>query len=266
MCLPHLNIINSSFILHFQPQYEIVDDKLFMYGAEALIRMHSVDGLIYPDAFIPIYEQNGNIQHLGKFVIHEGLSTLQKWGENKHTENLSLSINISPIQLLSSNFLYCLNEALSTYKFNKSNLILEITESIPMNISKECIKKLETIKSYGVRLSLDDFGTEFSSLKSLLTLPIDEVKIDRFFISKLASCCSQTETSIEIVNSISKISKTTNSIVLAEGVETIEEFKILKKMGIINFQGYLFSKPIKIEDINSNIKENGLELDVSPHR
>lgn len=237
-------INNKDFVLYFQPQYESQTQTL--RGVEALIRWKdSVDGhLISPNVFIPIAEKNGSIVSIGDWVLEESLSIFAKWIKN-YGYNLILSINISTIQYKKTDFVTKLMDLLQKYKIDPKLIELEITESILIDEFVDVVEKMNLLREFGIRVSLDDFGTGFSSLSYLKGLPIDTLKIDKSFIDTVESDTSTKVITESIVSMVRKLGFET----VAEGVETQEQYDYLKGIDCDNIQGFLLGKPMKAEDI-----------------
>lgn len=237
-------IETEGFQLYFQPQYFGADGKL--RGAEALLRWPDPEGegfITTPSEFIPIAEKNGAIIPIGNYVIKEALKTLSDW-RNKYHIPMILSINISAVSLEKDNFVDNLSHMLQLYSVNPESIELEITESVFINNFEDVIDKIKTIRGLGMRVSLDDFGTGFSSLSYLKQLPIDTIKIDKSFIETAV----KDDSSSIIYESVVKMSKKLGFETVAEGVETKEQFNYLRDKEIDIIQGYLLGKPIsKVE-------------------
>ena len=236
-------VFSKNFSLNFQPQYFTKNGRL--RGVEALIRWK--DGskrMISPSVFIPIAEKNGAIVPIGKWVMEESIKTYADW-KRKYDIPLVMSINISAIQYRRKDFVTILMDMLRKYDVNPSEIELEITESVLIEDFDEVKEKLLALRDYGVRISLDDFGTGFSSLSYLNGLPIDTLKIDKSFIDKV---CEDEATRIITESIISMVDKLGYETV-AEGVETQEQLDYLTRSGCDVIQGFYYSKPIPAEEI-----------------
>lgn len=240
-------IFNKQFTLNYQPQYDAKSGKL--RGVEALIRWKDHGGkMINPNDFIPIAERNGSIISIGNWVIDEALCTYAKW-KTKFDCHFIMSINISAIQYKRPDFVESLMALLSNYNVLPEEVELEITESVLIDDFKEVIDKMHSLRNYGVRVSLDDFGTGFSSLSYLKGLPIDTLKIDKSFIDTVTS----DSTTQIITESIVRMVKRLGFETVAEGVETKEQYEYLKSIQCDNIQGYYLGKPMSDEDIEQLI-------------
>lgn len=236
-------VFNKNFCLHFQPQYYTKTGEL--RGVEALIRWKDEDNkMISPAVFIPIAEKNGAIIPIGKWVIEESIRHYAEW-KRKYGLPLVMSINISAIQYKRKDFVSKLLDILRKYDVKPNEIELEITESVLIEDFAEVKEKLLLLRDYGLRISLDDFGTGFSSLSYLNGLPIDTLKIDKSFIDKVSTDASTRIITESIVSMVDKLGYET----VAEGVETQEQFDYLKRIGCDIIQGYLLGKPMSSEDL-----------------
>ena len=230
----------------FELVYQIkVDAAGTPTGAEALIRWnHPVIGLITPGDFILIAEETGYILSIGQWVLEQGCIQLKKWQPNKITEHLILAVNVSAIQFIQPDFVAQVKYCIERYCINPHFLKLELTESFLINDLSQALEVLLSLKALGVQLSLDDFGTGFSSLQYLEKLPFDEIKIDQSFTQSI----NEDPDKNTVVQAIIALAHVLGMSVIAEGVETEFQRHTLLTMGCMEFQGYLFSKPLPIED------------------
>lgn len=236
--------IIRNFEMYFQPQYNAENGRL--RGVEALLRWRDERGkLISPALFIPVAEKNGTIVPIGKWIIEESLRCHAKWKE-KYGYPMIISINISAIQYKRQDFVGMIMEAIQKYNVEPSEVELEITESVLIEDLDEVKEKLQTIREYGVRISLDDFGTGFSSLSYLKGLPIDTLKIDKSFVDNIEGDASSRVIVDSIVGLVNKLGYET----VAEGVETEGQYAYLKNIGCDMIQGYLLGKPMPEEEID----------------
>ena len=244
-------IKNKSFELYFQPQYDSVTQKL--RGTEALIRLHDdeTNTLISPGLFIPIAERNGLIVPIGDWVVEEGIRIFSEW-KKKYTEPLVLSLNISAIQYKKADFVHNLLKIIGKYKVNPEDIELEITESVLIEDFAEVVEKLHLLKEYGIRISLDDFGTGFSSLSYLKGLPIDTLKIDKSFIDTVTNDDGTRIITESIVTMVKRLGYET----VAEGVETREQYEYLKDISCDNIQGFLLGRPMPANDFENLLGNN----------
>jgi len=255
-------IYNGELQLYFQSQYLFENNILHLKGAEALIRWHRNDNVvIQPDIFIETLEENGDIHILGRFILEETCKTLQDWNGDDNLKHLRLALNVSPLQLKNFDFLEYLKECISKYSFNIQKLKIEITENAPIK-SSTSYEILNEISKLGIGIALDDFGTKNSSLNVLLDYPISEIKIDKEFVSSNYSI-TQSDQTKQIVHSINDISKAVGCSVLAEGVESFCQLRVLLDIGICKFQGFLFSEPLPRVDFEEHIQKNGYTHNIS---
>ena len=238
---------NQNFVMYYQPQYDTNTRDL--RGVEALVRWCDEDGkLVSPETFIPIAEKNGSILLLGDWIIEECLSDLSRWKEkHNNMQDFLLSINVSSIQFKNKNFVKYLISIIKKYGISPTNVELEITESVFIDNMEEIIHKMKLLKDFGIRFSMDDFGTGFSSLSYLRELPIDTLKIDKSFIDDVVTDGS-TRT---IAESIIDLSKKLGFDTIAEGVEQEVQYSLLKNIGCENIQGFYLGKPMKFEEIDA---------------
>ena len=230
------------FQLFYQPKVDINSNKIV--GCEALIRLiDPVHGLIPPDKFIYIAEENNFIIPLGEWIIEEGAKQLKKW-ENTPLKDLRLSINVSGVQFKDPNLINTLENAINT--IDRSKLEIELTESVLMSDFDEKLDTIHKFKELGLRLSLDDFGTGYSSLSYLKKIPFDTLKIDKSFIDDLESTKDQS-----FINMIVTIADELKLDVVAEGVENKEQLEYLKKMKCEQYQGYYCSKPLPVKEFEA---------------
>jgi diguanylate cyclase (GGDEF)-like protein/PAS domain S-box-containing protein len=235
------SIKSSQFVLYFQPQV----DRNRLIGAEALLRWnHPSRNLLPPGEFIPLAEETGLILPLGKWVLEAACAQIAAWAGNKQTARLAVSINISARQFHQPEFVEQVLHALDLAGANPANLRLELTESILVENVQDVIDKMKELKSLGLRFSLDDFGTGYSSLAYLKKLPLDQVKIDRSFVRDILT----EESSAAIAQTIISLSRAMGLPVIAEGVETEEQRECLTRMGCHAFQGFLFGRPLPLEE------------------
>lgn len=241
----HNALINHQFQLYYQAQ---VDGSNKTIGAEALIRWeHPKLGLISPDDFIPLAEESGLILPIGFWVLETACAQLKKWQANSQTSAMTLSINISPRQFHQADFVEEVLKSLTKAAVGPKLLKLELTERILLENTEEAITKMGELKAAGVGFSLDDFGTGFSSMSYLTKLPLSQLKIDQSFIQNIGS----KESDEIIVKTIVGMSKSLGLEVVAEGVESQDQYDYLESLGCQLFQGYFFGRPKPIAEFNS---------------
>lgn len=242
-------IFHKNFCLHFQPQYYVDSRKL--RGVEALIRWRDEDNeMISPGIFIPIAEKNGAIVPIGSWVLEESIRQYAEW-KKKYGCSFVMSINISAIQYKRKDFVNKLIDIISQYDIKPNEIELEITETVLIEDFDEMKEKLLALRDYGIRISLDDFGTGFSSLSYLNGLPIDTLKIDKSFVDKVSTDESTKIITETIVSMVRKLGYES----VAEGVETEEQFAYMKAVGCDVIQGYLLGKPLTSQEIEELLEK-----------
>lgn len=236
-------VFSQNFTMYFQPQFRTTDRQL--RGVEALLRWRDDTGnMISPSVFIPIAEKNGTIVPIGTWVIEESLKAYAQW-KRKYHYPLIMSINISAIQYQQPDFIDKLLQILEKYQVSPYEIELEITESILIDDFEEITKRLEILRDIGIKISLDDFGTGFSSLSYLKGLPIDTLKIDKSFIDTVIT----DENTRIITESIIYMVKKLGFETIAEGVETEEQFQYLNEISCDIIQGFYLGRPMPADDI-----------------
>ncbi len=223
----------------FQPQVETRSGKLI--GFEALSRWtNSRLGEISPAEFIPIAERNGIIVNVGQFVIEQSLNFISEINSTTKTNNLSISINLSPRQLRDPDLITCIKNKISKHKIKPHQLIMEITEGVLIEGSQQDADTLAEIANSGIEISMDDFGTGYSSLNYLRKYPFSHLKLDRSFVKDINSSKSTYELIIATIN----MAHALDMQIVAEGVETNEQLTSLQKINCDFTQGYLVSRPL----------------------
>lgn len=239
---------NEEFLLFYQPQLDIETNKVT--GLEALIRWNNLDlGFVSPLRFISIAEDTHLIIPIGDWVIKSACMFLKKIHQQGY-ENMSMSVNVSMLQLIQDDFVDKLIMILEELELNPECLEIEITESILMESYEAIAAKLEILKKIGIRIALDDFGKGYSSLNYLKQLPISTLKIDKSFVDTMLAG----DTDKSLTDLIIRIGRTMDLCVVAEGVETKEQFEFLSSHKCTKIQGYFFSKPISEEAIMKSIE------------
>lgn len=242
-------INTNRFVLYYQPQFDSKTREL--RGVEALIRWKDEnDKLISPGYFIPLAEKSGLIVPIGSWVLEEGVRKYADWRKKYHC-NMVLSLNISALQYKRPDFVSNLFELLEKYRVNPGDIELEITESVLIDDFEQVVEKLHIIKDYGIKISLDDFGTGFSSLSYLKGLPIDTLKIDKSFIDTVIDDESTKVITESIVSMVKKLGYET----VAEGVETEAQYEYLKQIECDNIQGFLLGRPMPENELVKLMKK-----------
>lgn len=238
-------IAEENFMLFYQPQYDSRTKEL--RGAEALIRWKGKDGaFISPAKFIPAAEKSGGIISIGSWVLREALSSLARWQKELGFNGI-VSVNFSALQFKRDDFAEYVISLLKEYDVKPENFEIEITESIFIEDIKSVKEKMEKLRKFGIKISLDDFGTGFSSLSYLKDLPIDTLKIDKSFTDTLLSDDSTGIITENLINMVKQLGLET----IAEGVETEEQFDYLKDIDCDMIQGFLLGKPMPKENFES---------------
>jgi diguanylate cyclase (GGDEF)-like protein/PAS domain S-box-containing protein len=237
---------NEEFVLHYQPKVNLASGKLT--GAEALIRWNDPrTGLVPPGRFIPILEETGLIYEVGRWALKQAIADYLRWRATGLTA-VRIAVNVSPLQLRHRGFIAEIKQAIAIDAHAAAGLELEITESLIMEDVKHNIASLEAIRAMGVTIAIDDFGTGFSSLAYLSKLPVDTLKIDRSFVNDMAA----TPQGLALVSTIISLAHALTLKVVAEGVETEEQSRLLRLLKCDEMQGFLFSKPVPGEIFEAN--------------
>lgn len=236
----------------YQPQ---MDADGNFWGVECLIRWHNqrLGGAVGPDEFIPVAESAGLMPEIGQYVIATGLQHLSDI-QKQCGHDFHISINISVRQFLHDDFLPALLADVARYDVQKLRIVLEITESIFIEDMDQIVSLIHRIHEQGIRISMDDFGTGYSSLSLLHRLPVDEIKIDRSFVTDI----QDNARALRMVQSIIAIGKNHGMALLAEGVETAEQLRILRDCGCDRFQGYYFARPLVAESLQHFISQHAM--------
>jgi diguanylate cyclase (GGDEF)-like protein/PAS domain S-box-containing protein len=229
-------------LLHYQPQ---VDHEGRLLGAEALARWpHAQRGMVSPSEFIPVAESAGLILPLGASMLKIACRQLARWSADPATEHLTVAINVSALQMRQKNFVEQVRAIIEQTGADPHRLKIELTESTLVSNVEDVIVKMEKLKAIGIGFSLDDFGTGYSSLSYLKRLPLDQLKIDRSFVKDVLVDPNDAA----IAQMIIALSKSLGLSVIAEGVETEEQYAFLARHGQLNYQGYLFGRPLPPDD------------------
>ena len=236
-------ISNNQLKLVYQPQ--IFAETGELYGIEALARWHDPQhGHVPPSRFIPLAEEIGEIENIGRWVIAEACRQLAEWrSQNIHIP--ALSVNLSALHFRSNQLPNQVSDAMHAWGIDGHQLTVEITESMMMEHDTEIFKRIQILRDMGVGLSVDDFGTGFSGLSRLVSLPVTEIKIDKSFVDR----CLTEKRILALLEAITSIGQSLNLTVVAEGVETKEQFEMLRKIHCRVIQGYFFSRPLPAEEI-----------------
>eukprot|EP00487_Bulimina_marginata_P010104 TRINITY_DN486_c0_g1_i8.p1 TRINITY_DN486_c0_g1~~TRINITY_DN486_c0_g1_i8.p1 ORF type:complete len:300 (-),score=57.42 TRINITY_DN486_c0_g1_i8:167-1066(-) len=234
----------------YQPKVNARDFTI--NGAEALVRWkHPVEGYISPAAFIPVAERAGLIEQLGRVVMREVFATVKRWKMQGILPD-RVAINLSPEQFGNPKLIDYMEKLLRSTELDPSAITFELTESAVMSDSEHTLQMLNAIKKLGFALSIDDFGTGYSSLSYLARFPIDELKIDRAFISDIDTLPKQ----ITVIENIINLGKSLDLTVVAEGVETSEQATLLSNLNCSSIQGFHFYRPQPKQDVEELFAQN----------
>jgi len=243
-----LGLARGEFVLHFQPQIDAATGVLV--GAEALMRWnHPERGLLLPDAFIELAEQQRLMLPLGQWALREAARCARRWFDGG-VGHVPVAVNLSTVQFQTSGFTALVEQMLKEEGVDGSLLELELTERMLMDDLPEVRRKLSELKALGMRIAVDDFGTGYSSLAHLKALPIDKMKIDRAFVEDLPGDVE----SGAIARAIIQMSRGLGLKVIAEGVETEAQRAFLTDAGCDELQGLLISGPLTAELFEAWIK------------
>ena len=245
----HNGLRRAQFLLLYQPQ---VDSQGRVTGAEALVRwQHPVQGMVPPSEFIPLAEESGLILPLGQWVMETALRQQARWQQDPLFARLSLAINVSARQFLQDDFVAQVLALVRQTGANPAQIKLELTESLLLDNVDSVIATMRALKAHGLGFSLDDFGTGYSSLSYLKRLPLDQIKIDQGFVRDVLLDASDAA----IARSIIALAGSLGLSVIAEGVETTAHHQFLLAHGCQAFQGYLFGRPLTLEDFESRVRQ-----------
>jgi len=228
----------GEFVLHYQPKVNLVNGKLT--SAEALIRWNDPrTGLVPPGRFIPVLEDTGLIYEVGRWALRKAIEDYLRWRAAGLTA-VRIAVNVSPLQLRNRGFIAEIRQAIGIDAHAAAGLELELTESLIMEDVKHSIASLQAIRAMSVSIAIDDFGTGFSSLSYLAKLPVDALKIDRSFVIDMTGAPE----GLALVSTIISLAHSLKLKVVAEGVETEEQSRLLRLLNCDEMQGFLFSKPV----------------------
>ena len=240
-------LVAQQLVLHYQPQATLQGDVI---GAECLLRwQHPQRGMVPPGQFIAVAEESDLILHIGQWVLHSACTQLARWQEQPQWAHLQLSVNVSARQFRQSDFVHQVIETLQVTGARAHLLTLELTESLVLDNVEDAIDKMHQLRTKGVRFSVDDFSTGYSSLAYLTRLPLHQLKIDQSFVRNLGSRPSDDV----IVQTIIGMGRNLDLEVIAEGVETEAQKAILAGHGCDLYQGYLLARPMPVADFERSL-------------
>ena len=233
----------DEFELFYQPIVNLKTNQITSFGA--LLRWHHPErGLILPTEFVPVAEEIGLIAPIGDWVIYQSCKEAATW-----PEHLKVAINLSPAHLARSNIIALITGALAAARLPANRVELEVTEAVLLHATENTLATLHQLRDMGVRIALDDFGTGYSSLSYLRSFPFDKLKIDRSFIKDIG----ENEESVAIIEAIAKLARALNVTTTAEGVETEQQLREIRRPSFTEMQGFLFSQPLpraKVQPVN----------------
>ncbi len=245
----------NEFLVYYQPKFQFNTGKII--GAEALVRWnHKKRGILTPSYFIPLFEKNGFIEKIDLLVFENVCQFLDKWNKAQADKNekqsLTISCNLSRVQLYNPNVAKIYKEIAAKYEIAPSKIEIELTESLMMDNKERLLKAMNDIKNAGFSISVDDFGSGFSSLGLLKDIPANVLKLDKEFLN------TQKDTQKEhiIINSVINMAKELEMTTVAEGVEDKEQSDLLRKMGCDIVQGFFYAKPMPQDDFKELLNNN----------
>jgi EAL domain-containing protein (putative c-di-GMP-specific phosphodiesterase class I) len=244
---------NQQFVLHYQPKFDLASGRIS--GVEALIRWNDPKaGLVPPAQFIPLLEETGMILEAGRWATRQALADYRRW-YTQPLQPVRVAVNVSSIQLRQKDFVDTIRHVIEESGAAPHGLDLEITESLLMEDIGRSVDKLRAVRDMGVNIAIDDFGTGYSSLGYLAKLPVNALKIDRSFIVRMVD----DPDSMTIVSTIISLAHSLKLKVIAEGVDSEQQRKILRLLRCDEIQGYLVSRPLPSEDLLHLLGESQME-------
>lgn len=237
-------IRDKQLIVYFQPKFDITGEEPVLSSAEALIRWnHPQFGMVSPGIFIPLFERNGMIHRVDSYVWEETARLVGQWKE-KWGITIQVSVNVSRIDVYDENLRKRMSDLVERYGIDPKDFLLEITESAYSEDVDQLMAALQGLREDGFRIELDDFGSGYSCLSMLSTMPIDVIKMDMSFIRNV----EKDERSIRMIELIMEIARFLSVPVVAEGVENEEQYRMIRETGCDRIQGHYFSKPLPAEE------------------
>ncbi|MBR1624064.1 MAG: EAL domain-containing response regulator, partial [Pseudobutyrivibrio sp.] len=244
-------INEGQFVVYYQPKYAIQGEEPVLSSAEALVRWnHPELGMINPEYFIGVFENNGMIHELDHFVWRQAAKQIKDW-KAELGSSVPISVNVSRIDLLDTAFVNDICKIVEEEEIETNELMLEITESAYTEDSESIISTVQHLRELGFHIEMDDFGTGYSSLNMISSLPIDILKLDIGFVRHI----HENDKDYRMVEIILEMAKLLEVKVVAEGVEEKAQYELLKKAGVDVVQGYYFSKPLPAEEFGQLVKE-----------
>ena len=246
----------KQFVVYFQPKYSISEDQPKLYSAEALVRwIHPEFGFISPGQFIPLFEENGVINLLDEFVWNEAAAQIRRW-RDEFGVRLPVSVNVSRMDFFTGELKEKLLSIVSENGISVKDLVLEITESAYSQNINQVLDSIKELRQLGFQIEMDDFGSGYSSLSMLTLMPVDAIKIDMNFVKGLMT----NKTGYQLLELVIQMVECLNVASIVEGVETKEQYELMKRAQCSVIQGYYFSRPLNQADFTQLLaRENGLE-------
>ncbi|MGJ0841733.1 EAL domain-containing protein [Clostridium tertium] len=239
----HSALRNNEFDIYIQPKYSLKSESIV--GAECLVRVNSKNKrVINTERFIYILEKDKSIIELDLYILEEACKIINRWSDNKF-KLVPISVNVSRVTLIEDDtFITKLNDIINNYNIDTRLLEIEVTERVMLKDTNKINSVIKEIKDLGIKVSLDDFGSGYSSLTILKNLPIDTIKLDKLFLDKK----DISEKGKIVIESIINMANRLGLEVVAEGVEYFEQAQVLKNLGCEIVQGYLYGRPTNISD------------------
>jgi EAL domain-containing protein (putative c-di-GMP-specific phosphodiesterase class I) len=239
----------NEFVVYYQPEVDLLDGRL--YGVEALVRwQHPTRGLLNPDEFIEVAEETGLILDIGPRVLEQACRDLRRWGDQVPDRRpLALSVNLSPREFQCPGLLAAISGIIEASGVAPEQIRIEITESVMVQDTAAALATMHALKALGLQLAIDDFGTGYSSLSYLRQFPVDTLKVDRSFLTELATDAG----TVAIVRAVTTLAHELKIAVTAEGIETIEQVASAVALHCDRGQGYYFSPPMPFERMTAHL-------------
>ena len=244
-------LAEKQFQIYFQPKYDIRGDKPVLSSAEALVRWsHPTLGMISPGKFIPLFEEDGLIAQLDEFVWKRSAETISDW-KKRLGISVPVSVNLSRAEMYDPGLIDTMEKITGDNGITTKDMYLEITESAYVSDSDQIVERVKALREHGFFIEMDDFGSGYSSLNMISELPVDALKLDMMFIRSAFDKHNDTR----MISIVIDIADYLGVPVIAEGVETEEQYLALKKLGCTIIQGYYFSKPVPAREFEKFLLE-----------
>jgi|GEM_PF-3126721 len=250
-------IASGQLMMHYQPIVDVRSGRIV--SLEGLVRWnHPHQGAIPPNMFVPVAEETGQIGSLSRWVLSQVCQDILWLSNSAHVATVPVAVNISPAHFEQKDFLAQIRAVIETFGVKPQQIQLEITEGVLMRNQDDAVSKLTALREEGILISLDDFGTGYSGLSYLKNLPIQKIKLDRSFVENV----SQNVTDFEIVKGVIHLAHKLSLKVVVEGVESVEQARLLSEMQADQLQGYLFSRPVDREKLASLLAQTDLYAEI----